>query len=175
MFLTMDQVRTHLGIPSTSSTVDADDLQSFAAAACDVVEQWCGAIEPRTVTDERVASSASAVALAQCPVSALVGVSAAGAPVGVVGDYLLNSAGGILTRVDGGVIAAGSLVTYTVGYAVPPPWAVVAAKIIVRHLWRTQRTPNAIGSAEPPPGAGFAVPAAAAAIMSPHRRLPGFA
>ena len=169
----MGQVYTHLNIPAGSSMVDEQDLRTFAEAGCDAVEQECGPIEMRTVVDERVIGSRAAVVLSEFPVTTVVSVSYLGVS-GSVSDYRIERLAGVLSRWDGGVIPDGTLITYTVGQAIPPSWAVGAAKIIVKHLWRTQRLSRA-DAQEAVPGAGFAVPNAAATLMRGHRLPPGSA
>ncbi len=136
-------------------------LAQFAAAACDVVEEWCGPISPREVTE--IVSAPYGVAVLRYPLSELVSV-----PSGAVGDYEVDGPAGLIRSTSS---FTGS-VTYTAGFDKPPAWAVTAATIIAEHLWRTRRGgagTRRAGEVSEVPGAGYLVPNQAAALMEPHR------
>jgi hypothetical protein len=189
-FLSLQDAKDQLDI-KTSTQFDAE-LPDFIDAACDEVESWCGAVELRTVTDEFVDLMGRTIfnelttagtrdfVVRWRPVVSITAVSSAitaGATYTPT-DFFADPGTGIIRRFDGGTIFGPLLVSYTAGYATPPGWARMAAKIIVQHLWRTQRGgagrggPSSTGG-NTTPGYGFAVPNMAVELMESHRNVPG--
>lgn len=174
-FISVDEVKKQANI--TTSNYD-EELEDYAQAACDIVEEWAGAIEKRTVTEvvgiagwtgnyDLVLSDRpiNAIAtLAQYPLASVSYVTA---------DLVVS--GNKIHRVDGGTLPGQWTVTYTVGYDDIPTWASLAARIIAAHLWRTQRGGRTAGQDDTGQvaGIGYLVPNQAAAILEPHRKPPG--
>lgn len=159
-FLDIDELRTFLNA-TRGSAADLEQVDACAEAACDAVEDLCGPVMFTTVTDEHVEASRGRFTTDH-PVESVQ--SAVTLSTGSVVDVTGWRPSG---RVVAGVTVSGELlVTYTTGYAVAPPWAETAAKIIARHLWRTQIGPMARNEAQQ--GSGFLVPNQAMALLEPH-------
>lgn len=191
-FITVSDVKAQLNISDSNSDAELSD---YVDAACDEVEQWVGPMLPLTVTGEFVdlmgrtiyneltTAGTRAFVLRHRPVQSIQAVSSA-IISGVTydpGDFIIDTATGIVRRKDGGTIFGPLTVDYTAGYVTPggtaPAWARLAAKIIAQHLWRTQRAavaaPSQMGDVTAVvPGFGFAVPNMAAELMESHRLVP---
>ncbi len=155
-FLTAADLRTYLRVTSDDSW---DDLEVISAAARQAVEDRCGAVDVRVITGERLTSAA----LSFGPVVELLSLSRDGSALSVA-DYYVGL-GGVLTAASGATFPSGLIVSYRVGRDPAPEWAVLSARIIARHLWRTQR-PSRTGAEDQ--SSGFAIPRAAETLMAPH-------
>lgn len=186
-FITLAEVKSQLNMTSTAN--DAE-LQDYMDAACDEVENWVGPVATRVITNEFVdlmgrtifneltTAGTRAIVLRWRPVQSIQAISSAilsgvtYAPT----DFFIDTDTGIVRRNDGGTIFGPLLVSYTAGYATAPAWARLAAKIIVQHLWRTQRGgTNRPGSGDADgmvAGIGFAIPGSAAELLESHRLVP---
>lgn len=188
-FITLQDVKDQLNI--TTNTYDVE-LGGYLAAACDIVEEWAGVVEQRTIVGEfvdmlgysqatfidplgRSSLGTRVMVLRHRPVISITSITSS--PSGAVFDpswFNVDAATGIVRRIDGSTFFGQMTVTYVAGYATPPPWAVLAAKIIVQHLWRTQRGSRK-GMGDDPglvAGVGFLVPNQAAALLESHRLTP---
>ncbi len=157
-FFTDDQLRAYLRVTGEDSW---DDIAVIAAASRQAVEDRCGAVDVRDVS-ERLASAA----LTYGPVIEVLSVSRDESALSV-SDYRVD-VGDVLTSTSGASVV-GLTVQYRVGREPAPAWAQMAVRIIARHLWRTQR-PSRQGS-EDQASSGFAIPNAAMSLMEPHRRF----
>lgn len=186
-FIDLEDVKAQLNITSGTSDVE---LLGYIDAACDVVEQWAGVVESRTVTEfvdmlgysqatfidplGRSSLGTRTMVLRHRPVISIQAITSS--PSGLTFDPLwfnVDSVTGIVRRTDGSTFFGQMIVTYTAGYVVAPGWAVLAAKIIAQHLWRTQRVHRGMG--EDPAlaaGVGYLIPNQAAALLEPHRQPP---
>jgi len=153
-FFDADQLQAYLRLSNDDSW---DDVTIIAASARQAVEDRCGAVDIRDVSELMTSA-----ALTYGPVIELLSVSRDGAALSVA-DYRVGR-GDVLAALSGSSVA-GLTVTYRVGRNPVPEWAGMAARIIARHLWRTQR-PSRAGSDEQT--SGFAIPNAAASLMAPH-------
>lgn len=157
-FLELSEALEHLGMVQAPP-----GLGVMLDAACDVVEDWCGPIGVRDVS-ETVTPSPSGVVVLGSPFASVVSVSPT--PAAVVAD----GPAGVLT-VTG--VSSPVVVAYRAGFEVAPAWARLAALVILEHLWRTRRGAGAGGRRTVDdvavPGAGYLVPNQAATLMEPHR------
>ncbi|MGZ4518878.1 MAG: head-tail connector protein [Mycobacteriaceae bacterium] len=186
-FITLSEVKAQLNMTSTAN--DAE-LQDYLDAACDEVEQWVGPVATRVITGEFVDLMGRTIfnelttagtrdfVLRWRPVQSIQSITSA-ILAGVTyapTDFFIDTDTGIVRRNDGGTIFGPLVVSYTAGYATPPAWARLAAKIIVQHLWRTQRGgAKRSGSGDDDgtvQGVGFAIPGAAAELLESHRLVP---
>ena len=187
-FITLADAKMHLNIDTPKFDTE---LTAWLDAACDVVETEAGPIALATFTDEfsfvngRDRTDGASfivlrdIALRQRPVQSLTSITTARAPIVTydVATYTVETETGILRRLDRSAMPSTMLITYQAGYATPPAWAILAAKIILQHLWRTQRGSRASqsgGDANPVQGIGYLIPNQAAILMEPHRRMPAF-
>lgn len=176
-FIDVADLKTQLNMTSSSNDTE---LQQFVDAACQVVEDKCGPIEQRTIVGEVADMTCDGIVLGNAPVIALTAATyQLGGSVYDTSVLTVNQATGIAARTDGQHLGLGSqrlLVSYTAGYATPPAWAVLAAKIIGAHLWRTQRGPKSNSTTDDPAaGSAYAIPNRALELMEDHLNLPGFA
>lgn len=175
---TLAEVKLQLNI---TGTTDDTELQSYIDAVTGPAEAYVrGPIVQRTVTDEQHRpNGACEIILHNAPVvsiSSLVEYAGASALTYTVvstpasaGSFtvILDKPLAAVTRVTaageypfvGGIV----YVTYSAGYASVPAEANLAARIIVQHLWETQRGamsgPTFGGDdTSTPPGFSFAVP-----------------
>lgn len=137
--LDLDDVKQQLGI--TSTTHDAQ-LQIYVDAATVAVEVH---------TDETTTSTPGVQTLtfpgtATLSARPLTGVTAATDSAGASID-LSRFGWDALGQVTSDYIGAATL-TYTAGYATPPPNYVLGGMIIVQHLWESRRGGMPISAAE---------------------------
>lgn len=181
--LTLDEAKAQLNISGTTNDVE---LLAYINALTAVVEGYVGPVESRTVTETHDVSSVRLLALRQTPAVALTTVAAvlAGGTAYEVADLDLDGDTGIVRRLDGGLLRGPLRVTYTVGRGEVPPTINLATRIILQHMWRTQRGsargPAVAGSddysvTEPIPGLGYSVPNRALELLQPYRLPPGVA
>lgn len=135
--LELAEVKAQLQIPPSDTSVDMD-LATFIDAAVDAVERHTGnAVEATSFTEVVTARGRPELAVLHGPVTSVESVerldgSRAWDTSGMVGDGSLIYTGS--SQVSGTV-----RVTYTAGLTDPPKSVVLAAMIIVQHLWETRR------------------------------------
>ena len=152
--LTLADVKAQLNI--TSTTYDTE-LGDYISAATDLVEWRTGPMSSRQITDEFVdligrtiyneltTAGTRAFVLRTTPVISIDNIASgilSGVTTYTAADFFVDSATGIVRRYDGGTIFGPLKVTYTVGRTSIPKAVNVAARIIVQHLWETQRGPS---------------------------------
>ncbi|MFD1656994.1 hypothetical protein ACFSL4_01770 [Streptomyces caeni] len=177
--------KKHLNIAATS-TGDDEELRDWIAATTMVVEHFVGPCARRTVTERHSFSVADVRVLRHTPALALtsvVPVLTSGTTYNPV-DLDLDEETGIVQRKDGGLLYGPLRFTYTAGRAVITPNISAAGRIILQHLWETQRGAmggvrlgggNDFSVSEPIPGLGYAVPNRALELLEPDRTPPGVA
>lgn len=181
--LSLADAKQHLNI---TGTTDDDELRGWIEATTAAVEWFVGPVVQRTVTEVHSRRTSASLALHQPPVVSLTTLAAVrtGGTSYVAADMDVDSATGIVTRLDGGSISGPLRVTYTAGRAVVPASITAAARIILQHLWRTQRAGSRgpvfgggddFSVTEPIPGLGYAVPNRAVQLLDPYRLSPGVA
>ena len=175
--------RTALNLPATMTTGD-DELRLHIAAATTVIEARIGPVLPATETERRSGSGLMALPLYHAA-ETVTSVTEDGITLTST-DWCLDEhsilwrgsrpgAGAWSTRG-----AANVVVTYTVGSARIDPAILLAASILVQHMWRTQTsTRPALGATSPDVTtvAGYLVPNRVLELLAavPDRRMPGFA
>ncbi|MFF4746792.1 hypothetical protein [Streptomyces sp. NPDC001268] len=183
--LSLADAKKHLNIPA-SSTTDDEELRGWIEATARVVEFFVGPVTRRTVVETHRVGSVHAVALREAPVLEVVSLSPVltGGTTYAAADFDVDGSSGIVQRLDGSRFTGPLRITYTVGRAVVPANISHAARIILQHLWRTQRGsargPALAGSddysvTEQIPGLGYAVPNRALELLQPDRLPPGVA
>jgi uncharacterized phiE125 gp8 family phage protein len=180
--LSLADAKQHLNITSTR---DDDEVRFWTNTATRAVEFYTGPVITRTFTELHRVQDVAALALLKTPVVEVTAVEQV-RPGGVaydVQDLTLDGMTGVLARYDGGRLSGPLQITYTAGRTMVPENITAAARIILEHLWRTQR-PNRGGLAgggedyavsEPIPGLGYAVPNRALQLLEPDRLPPGVA
>lgn len=182
--LTLADAKAQLNI---TGTADDDELQVYVDSVTPVIENYVGPVEPREVVETHDGGVRLVLVLRQTPVLSLTAVSSvlSGGMVPSVEDLVLVDPGtGEVRRRDGGYLRGLLQVTYQAGRPSVPPTINLAARILVQHLWRTQRPTRGGGLAgggddysvnEPIPGFGYAVPNRVLELLEPYRLPPGVA
>ncbi|NJP73731.1 phage gp6-like head-tail connector protein [Streptomyces sp. C1-2] len=180
--LSLADAKAHLNL--TTSRDDAE-VRFWNNAATRAVEFYTGPVVRRTVVEDHRVGTVPAVALAQTPVLEVTSVAAlrSGGIAYDVGDLTLDAATGVLARHDGGPLTGPLRITYTAGRTVIAENITAAARIILEHLWRTQKAARGglagggedYSVSEPIPGLGYAVPNRALQLLEPDRLPPGVA
>ncbi|MGW0169556.1 head-tail connector protein [Streptomyces sp. NPDC003343] len=183
--LTLDDAKAQLNITSGN---DDTEIQAYIEAVTPVIEEYVGPVEAREVVENQNAGGGRRVlVLRTTPVLSLTSVQpllTGGASYPV--DGLVPDLGtGEVFRRDGGVFRGLLQVTYQAGRAGDVPATInLAARILVQHLWRTQRPARSAGLpgggddysvSEPVPGFGYAVPNRVLELLAPYRLPPGVA
>ena len=177
--VTVAEVKTHLNIPSSDTSSDAE-LAGFISAATPVIEHVTGPVVARAVV-EKYDGGYEALVLRQPPVISITSVTEDGTAV-AASDYTLSDAG-VLYRKSGVWLCGRSTVqvTYQAGRSTVPASIALAAKELIRINWRPQQGGNYspvdggssdVGAGEP--RLGFFVPNRVAEMLVPHAQA-GFA
>lgn len=179
--ISLADTKAQLNITGTSND---EELRGFIDAATRVIEGIVGSVVRRSWI-ENYHGGQTSILLRHSPVISITSVTESGATVAASG-YTVNPDAGILTRVSGftplcwqsGYRNIG--VTYVVGRTANLGNVSLAAKIIVQHLWETQRA----GGGRPPVALGgevvgvseqfgqtFSVPRRAVELLEPDRQF----
>lgn len=155
------------------------ELAYYVQAATAPVEDVVGPVLPRDVTE--IQPGGRVLVLNRPPVLSLTSLT----PVltGGVGyaitDLDVDAETGIVRRLDGGVFAGPLRVVYVAGRDEVPPHIGLAARIIVGHMWETQRVSATsrpvFGQHEdmlPTPSMGFIIPRRAMELLAPDKLGP---
>lgn len=141
-----------------TSTTDDEELRAYLEAATGVIETYLGrAVVRRSFTEQLEADGA--MILSWTPAVSLTSVATAdGVTTWNVADLQVSASGIVVAKPTASTALVGDvLVTYVAGAAVVPANWALAARIIVQHLWETQR--GTAGGPRPggldTPGAGF--------------------
>nr|WP_206326571.1 hypothetical protein [Streptomyces sp. N502] len=180
--LSLADAKKHLNITSAR---DDDEIRFWNNATTKAVEYYVGPVVPRSFTEQHQVCDARTVVLLKTPVIAVTAVDTltAGGTAYAVDDLDVDGATGEVFRLDGGRLSGRLLFTYRAGRMVVQEHITAGARIILEHLWRTQR-PARGGLAgggedysvtEPIPGLGYAVPNRALQLLEPDRLPPGVA
>ncbi|MFF8980181.1 head-tail connector protein [Streptomyces cellulosae] len=182
--LTLDEAKAQLNITGTAE--DAE-LQAYVNAVTPVIERFVGPVEPREVTEAHDGGVRPVLVLRQTPVLSLTSVASVltgGTAPPVEALVLVDPDTGEVRRRDGGYLRGLLQVTYQAGRTEVSPTINLAARILVQHLWRTQRPTRGGGLAgggddysvsEPIPGFGYAIPNRVLELLEPYRLPPGVA
>lgn len=167
--LSLAAAKAHLNM---SSSRDDDEIRSMIESVTAVIERHrAEVIAQRVVVEDSPSGSSGQIALIARPVISVTAIEDWSGATIPVDRYHLDGKNGILfAKAGGGGGRAPRRVTYLAGYAQIPANYIMAAKIILAHLWTTQRIQN-IG-AQPtlgnssrreeqivtPSGMGYAIP-----------------
>lgn len=146
------------------SVVDDAELRTFIAASCAIVERYVGPVGVRTVTEQACGYQ---WALTSYPVVSLTSVTPvySGLVSWAVGDLVVSQAG-VVSHGLGLDLGGPYNVVYKAGDTQVSPNIGLAARIILQHLWATQRG----GSSRPGMGGGGGVD-----LVEQQLALQGFA
>ncbi|MEW2635940.1 hypothetical protein AB0903_30960 [Streptomyces sp. NPDC048389] len=181
--LSLADAKQHLNIRSSD---DDGEVRYWNNVTTRAVEFYTGPIVPRSITEEHTVRSAVTVVLLHTPVQEVTAVASllTGGTAPDVADLAVNGATGEVYRPDGGRLSGRLRFTYRAGRTTIRENFPAAARIILGHLWRTQRAGRRGGVAgggddysvtDPIPGIGYAVPNRALELLAPDRLPPGVA
>lgn len=166
-----------------ASGTDDEELRGYIEAATLVVENIVGPVVARTIVE--VQNSGQVIVLNHAPVISLTSLVSVqpGGPTYNVGDLDLDPATGIVRHpIISSIYFWGPLrVTYVAGRRQIPANMTLASRIIIGHLWETQRTQmgrtsrgGRFGTDEISfsPEIGMAVPRRAVELLDADRRRP---
>jgi hypothetical protein len=172
LIVSLAAAKEQLNIPAATITFD-EELRGYIAATTRAVESVVGPVIKRTVSEVRpgghllVLNSTPVLAL-----STLVGIYNSGISY-LPADLDTDLVTGIVRRRDGGWFIGPLRVVYTAGRVVIPENFLLAAKIIIQHLWETQRGSGSAATNVDQADvaylykAGFAIPRRALELLSP--------
>lgn len=163
--VSLADTKAHLNIDPGVLAHD-EELRTYIEAATNVVQDHTGLTLVRASRTDRVRpSSGSELWLPRRPVISVTSLTSLDLSVTwpvTSTDVYLKSEWGQLTRLAGTPWYGDMLASYVPGVAVIEERYTLAAKIIIQHLWSTQRQPSvgpsAFGGGPAPAGPGFAIP-----------------
>jgi hypothetical protein len=179
LIVSLAVAKEQVNIPATTTSFD-EELRGYIAATTRAVESEVGPVVKRTVTEVR--PGGHLLLLNSTPVLALTsltGIYNSGISY-LPADLDTDLDTGIVRRRDGGWFVGPLRVVYTAGRAVIPENILLAGKIIIQHLWETQRGSGAAATNVDQADvaylykAGFAVPRRAIELLAPDAQ-PGIA
>jgi hypothetical protein len=146
----LDEVKAHLNIPTTDTTLD-EELRRFIDAATDLAETYVGQVlGRRTFTSELYDGGTEFIRIRNPKAISITSVTENELAVSS-SAYVLDYTGQRLYRIGSGTLYATNSygywvqgmnnisVTYVAGYVNPPMAARQGVLEIIRHLWQTQR------------------------------------
>lgn len=175
--ITLADAKLQLNIDSSNTDHDVE-LQSFVDAAILAVERYTGLVgATKTISGERHQTPhTSRLWLDRKPVQSLTSVARVdGSLTWTVADLDVDAGTGLIRVVDGPLFSGLIEVTYDAGHTTVPDNLNLATRIVVQHLWSTQRGAmsgggvresmdtsmnNLIGA-----GRGYAIPNAALELL----------
>lgn len=181
--LSLADAKKHLNSPPDDTSED-EEVRFWNAATTRAVEYFTGPIVPRTITETHTERRAAVAVLRHTPALALVSVEPTreGGTTYAVDDLVLDGDTGEVSLYGAGVLYGPLKYVYRAGRTVVKENISAAARIILQHLWLTQRAGRR-GSlpgggqdyavTEPIPGLGYAIPNRALNLLEPDRLPPG--
>ena len=169
-----EDAKDYLGI-AQENTVHDTEIEGFIRALTPTVEFFAGPVEPRTI--RRTVGGGTQIVLPSPPVLELTSLSSYGTAL-TVADLALDPETGIVVYANGyGGFPRGALTAvYLVGRRVVEEAITQGAKVILDHLWETQRGTAATSTSRARsratdttvvPGLGYAVPNRAIQLLKP--------
>jgi len=168
-----------------SNTTSDEELRTYLEAATGVVERHLGqAVVRRSRTEQHTIPTGGVLVLNWSPVIAITSLAQVGGPATWDPATLHVTSAGVVTCPLGAAPTGRLAVTYVAGLTVVPEEYGLAARIIVQHLWETQRgaagTPRAGGLGDTlgiaraaGSGLGYAIPNRALELLGTG--MPGVA
>ena len=141
--ISLADARKHLRIPANQTSDDAE-IQAFLRAITRICERYVGAIA-RTSYTQVFDGGSPRVMVDHRPVLSVTSVTEFGTVLSA-SDYRVIADSGVIVRMAGEfempfLWGSGSVVVvYVVGATVTQPNVIQASKIILQHMWETQRS-----------------------------------
>lgn len=175
--LSLADAKLHL---NKTGDADDDELRTWLEVTTEIVDELAGKATARRSVTERhtIRGGATHLALTWTPVLAVDSVTSLDVPVTTWGaaSFDVDPATGLVRVLTGPLFCGLVRVDYTAGYASVPARYTGAARMILRHLWESQRA----GRSGRRPGvvdeqmqlvSGYAIPRAAADLIGPRGPL----
>lgn len=153
--VSLDDVKSHLNIPATTTTHD-EEIRRFIDAASDLAENYVGCVLGRkSYVNEKYSGNTDIIRLRNPRAISITSVYENGVLLDPAA-YILDYTGQRITRVTTGSLggpnyfgmwapgAENIVISYVAGFTNPPPSAKQGVLEIIRHLWQTQRGPSSV-------------------------------
>jgi hypothetical protein len=178
--LPLQDAKDALNIPQATTTSDSEIAAYIATIESSLRGMTGGPVVNRTITAERseMMANQTVIPVRQRPLVSVTSItSASGGAIDISAGLDLDSNAGLIRRKLGLPFYGpffqwlpAVTVTYVAGWGTAVPQSFnVAARIILQHLWDTQRgaagQPLQGEELVTPPGFGYAIPAAAAELL----------
>lgn len=169
--MSLASVKEHLNIPTTNTT-DDEELRDWLESVTRLIESKAGEVTRKSFTERH--NGGGSLWLRHPPVLSVTTIApwlSAGTTYAAADVRATDS--GRVELLSGGCFSGGPFaVTYVAGRAIVPANIIGAAKIILKHLWETQRGASALplqaaDEMSIVPGFGFAVPNRALELLAP--------
>lgn len=181
--VTLAETKLHLNIPTADTTNDAE-LELYINAVTVIVEKRTGPVVNRDVTE--TVPGGSTLFLSSPPAVSLTAVAGAHGDTTsyTEADLYLDGPAGVVYPAYGSANFGPThvTVTYVAGRGATAPSAIkLAALIVLKHLWETQRGASLLpvqgfgDEAATTFGLGFALPNRALELLAPYPRPTGVA
>lgn len=172
--ISLDEAKAQV---NDDDTVDDDEIRGYVRSATDIINARCGFSIPTIITETVSGTMAGSpkLVLSQTPVLSLTSITPQNQ--GVIAPSLsvvdLDGPNGILSLTNQTTFPSQLVVVYVAGRAYVPNALQDACKIIVQHMYLTQRGPSLIpgmGGDDTSfnPLFGYAVPTRAEELMRPY-------
>lgn len=169
----------------TGTALFDDDLRFFNESVTAFIDKYCGPMIPRAVTERHTTGAGVRTLMLkqipcyqpagqQYPIVSITPVLTYGVPIDVSLLSLDNASGELIHKIGLPFFYGEYDVSYWAGRAVTPPNVLLAAQVILKHMWAMER-----GGSRPntTPGAsddvsilwGFAIPNRALELLESHR------
>jgi hypothetical protein len=141
--ISLADAKRHLKIPA-AKTADDGEIQNYLRAITRICERYVGAIA-RTAYTQTFDGGQPRIMVDHRPVLSVTSLTEFGTVL-APGDYRLIADSGVIVRMAGEfempfLWGSGSIVvSYAAGVSATPPNVIQAAKIILAHMWETQRS-----------------------------------
>lgn len=156
------EAKKHLNVDEDSHD-DDEEIQGFIRSVTEVCERYVGALV-RTVHTQRV-EGGRGIALNHFPVLSITSITAVwpGHVPPALADLHIDETTGVIQRKDGDRICGPLIVIYVAARTAIPSHVRLAGKILLQHLWETQRGQQggaSFGGSQEPwdPRFSFAIP-----------------
>lgn len=170
--LSLGSLKEHLNIPAATTQFD-EELQSWSETVTRLVEDKVGEITRKTYTERH--RGGPSIWVRNPPIISVTSVGPYGGSGGSTygpADVVFTEGGRIELVGSGGFGGGPWSVVYVAGRIVPAPNQRDAAKIILKHMWETQRGASRLplqggNDVTVVPGYSFAVPNRALELLAP--------
>jgi hypothetical protein len=140
--ISLRDVKEVLNIEQSNTSFD-EELRIYTESATRAAENHRDEIlAKRSFVYETYCYGSTSVVLPRVPVVSLTSITSLnGSGIYTVGNYHVNRTTGKVTAVGGPSFTGLLAFTYVAGYTIVPSAFLLAVRLIVQHLWETQRGP----------------------------------